>query len=393
MMNTTYETYMNALKQGLASFDSAAAEEILNDFESHFADARSQGLSDEEICAELGNVDDVLEFFRQEYATTKQPVANVPPQEKTHSNSEETHPNYPYAPSTAITAMEISLRNASADFAPGTSASVEFDFSGDFDPDRFEAGIEGNTFCLREKKLIPPVFWKHLFCNNHQKEVFSFQVPSTVQKLTLRSLNGATGLDTLSLTTLEISATNGKITGDSLSASSCRIQAANGKIVLTRLRTDSLDVSATNGKLEITGDCSRASLNSVNGKVLFEGTCSEYLTAKSVNGSVKLHLPHDLADASIHGPALRPQLLAGAAARQPDALPLQRPAQRGRYGFHRDGFSPRLRLLHDSRRGHEHPDALPHRQLLFRLRLLRRCLPLRPETSGPDGCTEALLNY
>lgn len=262
MMNTTYETYMNALKQGLASFDSTAAEEILNDFESHFADARSQGLSDEEICAELGNVDDVLEFFRQEYATTEQPVANVLPQEKTHSNSEETHPNYPYAPSTAITAMEISLRNASADFAPGTSASVEFDFSGDFDPDRFEAGIEGNTFCLREKKLIPSVFWKHLFCNNHQKEVFSFQVPSTVQKLTLRSLNGATGLDTLSLTTLEI--------------------------------------SATNGRLEITGDCSRAALNGVNGKVLFEGTCSESLTAKSVNGSVKLHLPHDLADASIH---------------------------------------------------------------------------------------------
>lgn len=104
--------------------------------------------------------------------------------------------------------------------------------------------------------------------------MFSFQVPSTVQKLTLRSLNGATGLDTLSLTTLEISATNGKITGDSLSASSCRIQAANGKIVLTRLRTDSLDVSATNGRLEITGDCSRAALNGVNGKVLFEGTCS-----------------------------------------------------------------------------------------------------------------------
>ena len=78
MMNTTYETYMNALKQGLASFDSAAAEEILNDFESHFADARSQGLSDEEICAELGNVDDVLEFFRQEYATTKQPPLPPP---------------------------------------------------------------------------------------------------------------------------------------------------------------------------------------------------------------------------------------------------------------------------------------------------------------------------
>lgn len=312
MMNTTYETYMNALKQGLASFDSAAAEEILNDFESHFADARSQGLSDEEICAELGNVDDVLEFFRQEYATTEQPVANVLPQEKNSSTSEETphsstgeatketHQNYPYDPSTAITAMEISLRNASADFAPGTSASVEFDFSGDFDPDRFEAGIEGNTFYLREKKLTPAVFWKHLFAAPHPKEVFSFQVPSTVQKLTLRSLNGGTELDSLSLESLDLSATNGKITGDSLSASCCRMQATNGKVVLTRLRAENLDVSATNGKLEITGDCSHASLNGVNGKVLFEGTCSESLTAKSVNSSVKVHLPHDLADASIH---------------------------------------------------------------------------------------------
>ena len=48
---TTYESYMHALKKGLESFDSALADEIIHDFKSHFADARSQGLSDEEICA------------------------------------------------------------------------------------------------------------------------------------------------------------------------------------------------------------------------------------------------------------------------------------------------------------------------------------------------------
>ena len=60
---TTYESYMHALKKGLESFDSALADEIIHDFESHFADARSQGLSDEEICAELGDVNDVLTLF------------------------------------------------------------------------------------------------------------------------------------------------------------------------------------------------------------------------------------------------------------------------------------------------------------------------------------------
>ena len=74
---TTYESYMHALKKGLESFDSALADEIIHDFESHFADARSQGLSDEEICAELGDVNDVLTFFHQEYATTEQPVART----------------------------------------------------------------------------------------------------------------------------------------------------------------------------------------------------------------------------------------------------------------------------------------------------------------------------
>ena len=139
---TTYESYMHALKKGLESFDSALADEIIHDFESHFADARSQGLSDEEICAELGDVNDVLTFFRQEYATTEQPVART---EAKTSNAEghlstststgsasqsssalpdinaqlsqEPQYSYPSDPAASITRMEIVLRNASASFA------------------------------------------------------------------------------------------------------------------------------------------------------------------------------------------------------------------------------------------------------------------------------------
>lgn len=168
---TTYESYMHALKKGLESFDSALADEIIHDFESHFADARSQGLSDEEICAELGDVNDVLTFFRQEYATTEQPVART---EAKTSNAEghlstststgsasqsssalpdinarlsqEPQYSYPSDPAASITRMEIVLRNASASFAPGTSACVSFDCTRELDPDRFEVGVDGNTF-------------------------------------------------------------------------------------------------------------------------------------------------------------------------------------------------------------------------------------------------------
>ena len=225
---TTYESYMHALKKGLESFDSALADEIIHDFESHFADARSQGLSDEEICAELGDVNDVLTFFRQEYATTEQPVART---EAKTSNAEghlstststgsasqsssalpdinaqlsqEPQYSYPSDPAASITRMEIVLRNASASFAPGTSACVSFDCTRELDPDRFEVGIDGNTFYLREKKISAAVFWKHFFYTGQKTEKFIFQVPSTVQQITLRSVNGGTELSHLSLEKLD----------------------------------------------------------------------------------------------------------------------------------------------------------------------------------------------
>lgn len=212
---TTYESYMHALKKGLESFDSALADEIIHDFKSHFADARSQGLSDEEICAELGDVNDVLTFFRQEYATTEQPVART---EAKTSNAEghlstststgsasqsssalpdinaqlsqEPQYSYPSDPAASITRMEIVLRNASASFIPGTSACVSFDCTRELDPDRFEVGVDGNTFYLREKKISAAVFWKHFFYTGQKTEKFIFQVPSTVQQITLRSVNG-----------------------------------------------------------------------------------------------------------------------------------------------------------------------------------------------------------
>ena len=321
---TTYESYMHALKKGLESFDSALADEIIHDFESHFADARSQGLSDEEICAELGDVNDVLTFFRQEYATTEQPVART---EAKTSNAEghlstststgsasqsssalpdinaqlsqEPQYSYPSDPAASITRMEIVLRNASASFAPGTSACVSFDCTRELDPDRFEVGIDGNTFYLREKKISAAVFWKHFFYTGQKTEKFIFQVPSTVQQITLRSVNGGTELSHLSLEKLEISSTNGKLVCNALTVSDCHLQATNGKLVLTDIQADSLEASATNGKLQASASCSRAVLNGVNGTVLFEGTCKESLQAKSVNGSVNLYLPHGLSDAAV----------------------------------------------------------------------------------------------
>jgi len=52
--------YMDELKAALAGFDEEIREEIISDYEEHFADGEANGKSDDEIAAELGSIDDLV---------------------------------------------------------------------------------------------------------------------------------------------------------------------------------------------------------------------------------------------------------------------------------------------------------------------------------------------
>jgi len=53
--------YMEALKSALKDFDNDIQEEIINDYEEHFAIGAANGKSEEEIAEELGSIDELVE--------------------------------------------------------------------------------------------------------------------------------------------------------------------------------------------------------------------------------------------------------------------------------------------------------------------------------------------
>lgn len=58
--------YMEALRERLQYYNRALEMEILEDYEQHFAEGLAEGRSEEEIIAELGNIEDMLQEFSQE---------------------------------------------------------------------------------------------------------------------------------------------------------------------------------------------------------------------------------------------------------------------------------------------------------------------------------------
>lgn len=58
--------YMAALREKLESFNFSLQQEILDDYEQHFAEGLSAGKSEEEIIRELGDIDDMIQEFSEE---------------------------------------------------------------------------------------------------------------------------------------------------------------------------------------------------------------------------------------------------------------------------------------------------------------------------------------
>lgn len=62
----TKSEYMEALQERLQHYNRALEMEILEDYEQHFAEGLAEGRSEEEIIAELGNIEDMLQEFSRE---------------------------------------------------------------------------------------------------------------------------------------------------------------------------------------------------------------------------------------------------------------------------------------------------------------------------------------
>ncbi|MCR5521085.1 MAG: DUF1700 domain-containing protein [Lachnospiraceae bacterium] len=57
--------YMTELKAGLCGFDKEVREEIINDYTEHFDEGIALGKSEEEICNELGSVEELVKELKE----------------------------------------------------------------------------------------------------------------------------------------------------------------------------------------------------------------------------------------------------------------------------------------------------------------------------------------
>ena len=70
----TKKEYMKALRKELVGYGDSICDEILSEFESHFAEAASAGIAEEDVIKGLGTIQEVSENIRGMYGDPSEVV-------------------------------------------------------------------------------------------------------------------------------------------------------------------------------------------------------------------------------------------------------------------------------------------------------------------------------
>ena len=274
-MINTYKEYMQELRRALADFDPDFSAELLEDFETHFTEGIESGMTEEQICRELGSVESVIAELKDDFRASSPDIPKVT----------GIRPGSSSASQQPVTQIRIRLFTASVSLQGGNVPDVLCDYNRDDFSEKFEMYTEGNTLVLREKPLS--LFRRLGIARTDGR--FSFTVPSSVNDLDISDTNGKIHLENLSVSSACVNTVNSKISAEHFSAGTCDFHCVNGRIHLEDSKVQTLKASSVNGPVYVSGTCEVLELHSANGSLQGRAEVKKGISLSAVNGSASVH--------------------------------------------------------------------------------------------------------
>mgnify|MGYP000155156344 CR=1 FL=1 len=269
-MISTYKEYMQELRRALADFDPDFSAELLEDFETHFTEGMESGMTEEQICRELGSVESVIAELKDDFRASSPDIPKVTGIRPGSSASQQ-----------PVTQIQIRLFTASVSLQGGNVPDVLCDYNRDDFSEKFEMYTEGGTLVLREKPLS--LFRRLGIARTDGR--FSFTVPSSVNELDISDTNGKIHLENLSVSSACVNTVNSKIIAEHFSAETCDFHCVNGRIHLEDSKAQTLKASSVNGAVYVSGTCEVLELHSTNGSLQASADVKKEISLSAVNGS------------------------------------------------------------------------------------------------------------
>lgn len=290
------DEFFAQLRTAFAGMDEELLTDILGDYENHFKEGMENGKSEEEICEELGNIEEICQEFLDENPAAM--TINVNSNSDTVGNSDIYNRFYP-----GIQRVNAQLTDADIEIKKSSTNDVELSVTGGLADDmealketlRVSASV-GTLSIQQEKKAGISVSYaaSRLFGLKVGKYsagiAIHIAVPEQFEKIKIKvkSISGDIVANDISSGSFLVDAVSGDISVDQLNTKQCELNSKSGDIKTNNSNAKTLLIHTGSGDVGVE-DCQADELfaSSISGDVNVTACKADKMDVVSVSGDIK----------------------------------------------------------------------------------------------------------
>ena len=288
------DEFFAQLRTAFAGMDEKLIMDILSDYENHFKEGMENGKSEEEICEELGNVEEIRQAFLDENPAAM--TINVNSNSFTVGYSDIYNRFYP-----GIQRFNAQLTDADIEIKKSSTNDVELSVTGGLADDmealketlRVSASV-GTLSIQQEKKAGISVSYaaSRLFGLKVGKYsagiAIHIAVPEQFEKIKVKSISGDIVANDISSGSFLVEAVSGDISVDQLNTTQCELNSKSGDIKTNNSSAKTLLIHTGSGDVGVE-DCQADELfaSSISGDVNVIACKADKMDVVSISGDIK----------------------------------------------------------------------------------------------------------
>lgn len=288
------DEFFAQLRTAFAGMDEELLTDILGDYENHFKEGIENGKSEEEICEELGNVEEIRQAFLDENPAAM--TINVNSNSDTVGNSDIYNRFYP-----GIQRVNAQLTDADIEIKKSSTNDVELSVTGGLADDmealketlRVSASV-GTLSIQQEKKAGISVSYAAsrllgLKVGKYSAGiVIHIAVPEQFEKIKVKNISGDIVVNDISSEHFLVEAVSGDISVDQLNTKQCELNSKSGDIKTNNSSAKTLLIHTGSGDVGVE-DCQADELfaSSISGDVNVIACKADKIDVVSISGDIK----------------------------------------------------------------------------------------------------------
>lgn len=281
----TKKEYLQHLEQALQGYDRSFIEEILDNYEEHFDAGLRNGRTEQEICDELGAVENLMKDIEDMLGDMDirthelEKFTAIEPGQNEYGN---------------ISHIELALVSMGVKLMPSQDNQLHVYLEGEGDKSKYiEESISNDKYYAKEMKMsgrnnekLVRLFFLGGF---ERSKTLIVEAPKKLEMIKIKTLSGDLDLRDVCTEALNLESLSGDILLNNIKATTSLIKSSSGDINLNNAEGNEMLVQSMSGDIELQNVAAQESgFSSISGDVNLKQVKAVKAKVKTTSGDVRI---------------------------------------------------------------------------------------------------------